>query len=317
VPFQPDSPGVNRWIRNTASFHHSGQQVGTAPGRLAPLDRATLAYVAVASAFTLWRWPAGLPMAGLLPVGLALVALTAAVLAPRARRSGALGQLLGEFYALVLTGALYTHVGLLNAARGVAHDAIVQGWEVALFGSQPSLEWIRAEAWPAWSTVMHGAYLSYYLILTVAPGAPWLTGRRAAARRTLFLMMTTFYVCYGAFLVFPVAGPRYRFPLPQNEATAVPLAIFTHRLLAAGSAWGTAFPSSHVAVAVVAAGSAWSASKRLGAVLLPGAALLALATVYGQFHYAVDALAGAGLGGLVLLLSTRIRVRQATGGVGL
>jgi membrane-associated phospholipid phosphatase len=317
VPGQLDPPRVSRWIRNAASFHHSGQQVGTAPGGLAPLDRATLAYVAVASAFTLWRWPAGLLMAGLLPVGLALLALTAAVLAPRARRDGALGQLLGEFYPLILTVALYTHVGLLNAARGVAHDAVVQGWETALFGSQPSLEWIRARPWPAWSTVMHAAYLSYYLILTLAPGAPWLTGHRDAARRTLFLMMTTFYVCYVAFLAFPVAGPRYRFPLPQNEATAVPLALFTHRLLAAGSAWGTAFPSSHVAVAVVAGGCAWRASRPLGAVLLPGAALLAVATVYGQFHYAVDALAGAALGGLVLLLSTRRGVRRAAGEVGL
>jgi membrane-associated phospholipid phosphatase len=272
-----------------------------AVGRLIPLDRVTLVYVAVAATFTLWRGPWNLPRAGLLGVGLALVGLTAAVLAPRARSAGPLGQLLGEFYPLVVTVALYTHVGLLNSVGGVTHDAVVQRWEAALFGGQPSLAWIRHQPWPAWSTVMHGAYLSYYVILAAAPGVLWLTRRREAARRTLLLVMTTFYICYVAFLLFPVAGPRYLFPLAQNEATAVPLAVFTHRLVAGGSAWGTAFPSSHVAVAVVAAWCAWRSLRPLGAMLLPAAALLALGTVYGQFHYAVDALAGAALGVLALL----------------
>jgi membrane-associated phospholipid phosphatase len=270
---------------------------------LSPLDRATLAYVGVASAFTLWRWPAGWPGAGLLGVGLALVALTAMVLAPRARRTAPVGRFLGEFYPLIITVALYTHVGLLNAVRGVAHDAVVQGWEAALFGGQPSLEWIRSWPQPAWSTLMHAAYLSYYAILASAPGVLWLAGRQDAARHALLRMMSTFYVCYSTFLIFPVAGPRYLFPLAENEATAAPLAVFTHRLVAGGSAWGTAFPSSHVAVAVVAAWCAWTALKPLGALLLPAAVLLALGTVYGQFHYAVDALAGAALGALVLALA--------------
>jgi membrane-associated phospholipid phosphatase len=272
-----------------------------AVGRLSPLDRVTLVYVGVAVAFTLWRGPSRVAGAGLLGVGLALVGLTAAVLAPRARSSGPLGQLLGEFYPLIVIVALYTQVGLLNSAGGVSHDAIVQRWEAVLFGGQPSLAWIRSQPSPRWSTVMHAAYLSYYAILTVPPVVLWLTRRREAARRTLFLMMITFYICYVAFLLFPVAGPRYLFPLAENEATAVPLAVFTHRLLAEGSAWGTAFPSSHVAVAVVAAWCGWRFLRPLGAVLVPAAVLLALGTVYGQFHYAVDALAGAVLGVLVLL----------------
>jgi membrane-associated phospholipid phosphatase len=158
---------------------------------------------------------------------------------------------------------------------------------------------------------MHAAYLSYYPILVGAPSVFWLTGRRAAARRALLLMMSTFYVCYTIFLIFPVAGPRYLFPLADNAATAAPLAAFTHRLLSAGSAWGTAFPSSHVAVAVVAAWCAWRALKPLGALLLPAALLLALGTVYGQFHYAVDAVAGVVLGVLVLVLA---RCEPGSGG---
>lgn len=274
-------------------------------GSMAPIDRATLAYVAFAIAVTLARWPASLPGAALMPAGLLLLALVAAVLAPRARREGSLGQVLAEFYPLIVTVALYTQIGLVNRARGVTHDATVQAWERALFGGQPSVEWIRAWPWPPLSALMHLAYLSYYLILAAAPVGLWLSGRRGAAKHTLLLMMGTFYVCYAVFFLFPVAGPRYLFTPARNAATAVPVAGFTHRLLEGGSAFGTAFPSSHVAVALVAAVAAWRGWRPLGAVLVPSAVLLILGTVYGQLHYAVDALAGTVVAALALGLSRR------------
>jgi membrane-associated phospholipid phosphatase len=267
---------------------------------LAPIDRATLVYLALALGFTFVRGPRTLPLAVLLPGVLLLTALLAAIVAPRARRSGALGQLLAEIYPLLLTPALYTHVGLVNAAHGVAHDALVQGWEQALFGTQPSLAWIRAFPSPAWSTLMHAAYLSYYPILAAAPLGLWFTGRRRASRAAVLAMMGTFYACYAFFFCFPVAGPRYSFATAANAATAVPLAVFSRRFLEAGSAWGTAFPSSHVAAALVAAVAAWRGWRPLGAVLLVAACLLTLATVYCQFHYASDALAGVLVAALVV-----------------
>jgi membrane-associated phospholipid phosphatase len=272
---------------------------------LAPIDRATLAYLGVALAFTLACGPRQLPAAVLLPLGIALAAVVAGFLAPRARREGRLGRFLAEFYPLVLTLGLYTHVGLVNVARGVSHDALVQSWERALFGGQPSAAWIRAFPSPAWSTLMHVAYLSYYGILVAAPVGLWLAGRCFAARVTLLLTMTTFYLCYTSFLAFPVAGPRYLLAPARNAATAVPVAAFTQRLLESGSAWGTAFPSSHVAAAFVAASCAWRGLPRLGMALVPPALLLSLATVYGQLHYAVDTLAGAALAALVLFAGRR------------
>ena len=274
-------------------------------GSLAPIDRATLAYVAVALTFQLARGPRAWPSGPLLILGLLLVAAVAGGLAPRARRAGPLARLLAEVYPLLLTVGLYAHVGLVNAAHGVSHDALVQGWEQALFGSQPSLAWIRAFPSPAWSTLMHASYLSYYPIRAVSPLGLWALGRRDAARGAILLTMATFYVCYGVFLAFPVAGPRYLFPPAANAATAVPVAAFTHRLLEGGSAWGTAFPSSHVAAALVAAAAAGRGCRPLGAVLLPAAVLLSLATVYCQLHYAVDALAGAALAAAALIAGRR------------
>src|SRR4029453_474368 len=182
---------------------------------------------------------------------------------------------------------LYTQVGLVNAARGVSYDPLVIGWETALFSGQPSLAWIRAFPSPAWSTLMHGAYLSYYAILAAAPLGMWWSGRLGAARQTLLLIMVTFYACYTIFLIFPVAGPRYVFPPPRNAATEVPLAVLTHRVLEGGSAWGTAFPSSHVAAGLMAAFAAIRHLRPLGWVLLPLAMLLSLGPGSGPVPSAV------------------------------
>jgi membrane-associated phospholipid phosphatase len=137
------------------------------------------------------------------------------------------------------------------------------------------------------------------------PVPPVVSGRRDGARRTIALSVAAFYLCYVVFLVFPVAGPRYLFPPAETAATAVAPARLA-RLLEAGSAWGTAFPSSHVAVAVVASAIAWREWHRFGALLVTLAALLCLGTVYGQFHYAVDAVAGIAVAAAVLFFGRRL-----------
>ncbi len=256
------------------------------------LDRFTIVFAALFSLAVVLRWPGGRPFPAalvLFPAALVLAALAA----PRLRRRGGVAQFVGDFYALILAVFMYTAIGVLNRAAGVSHDLLVQRWEQALFRGQPSFEWIRAQPWPWLSWPLHAAYLSYYLILAGAPLGLLVSGRRQAAREAATLIMCAFYVCYSAFAFFPVAGPRYVFPLAHNAATATLPARLTQQLLNSASAWGTAFPSSHVAAALVASLAAWRGWRPLGAVLIPAAVLLALGTVYGQFHYAVDAIAGA------------------------
>ena len=267
----------------------------------APLDVWSLAYAALALLAILVRWPSALVDAW--PLVVPLVALAGlALVAPHLRRGGSLGAFVGEFYALGATLGLYTSIGLLNRAAGVVHDARIIEWEQALLGCQPARDWIRAQP-SAWlSTPLHAAYLSYYFILAGAPLALWLRGRHAAARRALLHMMVAFYVCYAVFLVFPVSGPHYAFPLPEGAAKQVLPARVVEFLIARGDAWGAAFPSSHVAVALVAAVNAWQGWRRLGAWLVPLALLLAVGTVYGQFHYVLDALAGAAVAAVVLIV---------------
>jgi membrane-associated phospholipid phosphatase len=223
-----------------------------------------------------------------------------AIAAPSWRRRGGLAAFGAEFYPLAAAVGLYTAIGMINAAAGVSHDGAVQRWEQVVFGGQPSHDWIRAAPWPWLSWLLHAGYLSYYFILAGAPLALWLSGRRDGARRVALAIMIAFYACYAAFQLFPVAGPRYAFPLAENAATATAIARFTQRLLDGGAAWGTAFPSSHVAVSLAAAGATVQEWRGPGIVLLCAALLLTVGTVYGQFHYALDAIAGALVAGAVL-----------------
>ncbi|HXM38437.1 MAG TPA: phosphatase PAP2 family protein [Gemmatimonadales bacterium] len=264
------------------------------------IDLATLAYVAIATgAVTIsfegdaipgWPW--------LLTAHTLIVVLV--VLAPRARAAGPVGRFLGDWYPMLLLGALYAEIGVLTLDAGFQNDLPIQRLEAWVFGSQVSYRWIRESASPLLSWMLHACYVAYYPILYASPLGLWIVGRRDASRHTIFAVMATFYLCYVVFLFFPVAGPRYAFDAAHNVATEVWPARFASWLLDRGDSWGAAFPSSHVAASVVATGMALRYWRTLGLVLLPFTAGLLLAVVYGQFHYAVDALAGLMVAALML-----------------
>src|SRR5207302_573933 len=200
--------------------------------RLTAVDVVTLLYIAVATAAVLAFSAQDHASWDLLLTAHALL-VTLVLVAPLARQAGPVSRFLGDWYPMLLLGALYA-----------------------------------------------------------SPLGLWFSGRRDAARRTIFAVMVTFYICYVVFLFFPVAGPRYTFDLADNAATSVWPARATQWLLDLGDSWGAAFPSSHVAAAVVAALCALRYWRPLGLLLTPLTVGLVLSVVYGQFHYAVDAVAG-------------------------
>jgi membrane-associated phospholipid phosphatase len=218
---------------------------------------------------------------------------------------GPVGRMLREIYPLIQLVGLYGQLDILHAGGIRVHDAAVQAWELALFGGQVSREWWLAAPSRFWSAVLHGAYFSYYFIVTV-PALVFLgRGDLAAVRRFVLAVMTTFVVCYLAFIFFPVAGPYYTFSRPAPWFLDNPTARLVYRTLAQGSSYGAAFPSSHVAATVAAAVTAWHGSRRLGLALLLPTVLLTVGVVYCQMHYAVDALAGLAVGAIVAMLVSR------------
>jgi membrane-associated phospholipid phosphatase len=205
---------------------------------------------------------------------------------------GPVGKTLREIYPLLLLPALYSELDVLNSGSGPLYDALVQRWELLVFGGQISREWWQSAPSRFWSTIFHAAYLSYYLIIS-APALyfAW-RGDLQAVRRFVLVVIATFVPCYLAFIFFPVAGPYYQFATPDRWFISNLPARLTYEALATGSSYGAAFPSSHVAAAVAATLAAARSSRRLGMVLLIPTMLMTVGVVYCQMHYGVDALAG-------------------------
>lgn len=286
-------------VRPSASLH------APTPGQsgLLPVDVVLLAYLAVATAVAVHRAPSQ-PGCWWLVVANGFAAVLIALFTRPGL--GRLGRALREIYPLLLLVGLYGQLDVLNRGVVGVHDELVQRWELALFGAQVSREWWQAAPSVVWSTVLHAAYFSYYFIVSV-PACYFLwRGDVAAVRRFVLAVMTTFVLCYLAFIFFPVAGPYYVFPRPAAWFVANPAARLVYDTLAEGSSYGAAFPSSHVAASLAAALAAAMASRRLGVVLLIPTFLLTVGVVYCQMHYAVDALAGLVVGAAVAAAVSRL-----------
>lgn len=231
------------------------------------------------------------PAAGWTAVGHGLVITLLLLL--QSPRLGRVGRLTRDAAPILLLLALYGALDSLSGFGAVpTHDRVIQSVEMALFGGQPSQTlWQRYPSQLA-SSILHGAYFSYYLIVPF-PIALFLWRRdRARFDRALFVVLLSFVVCYLIFLAFPVAGPYYEFVRPPSWFRDNLPARAVYRVLEGGSSYGAAFPSSHVAATWAAVAATTSGSRRLGGALAVAALLLTVGVVYCQMHYAVDAIAG-------------------------
>ncbi|MFI5236163.1 MAG: phosphatase PAP2 family protein [Gemmatimonadales bacterium] len=219
---------------------------------------------------------------------------------------GRFGHFVAEVYPIVLIAGLYTALDVLQGpGLPPVHDALIQRLEQRLFGMQPSRDWWRAHPSLFWSTVLHGAYLCYYVIVPLPVLWFWFRGELTALRRVVLCEMSVFVFCYLWFVFFPVAGPYYEFARPTGAFVQTVTARMVYGALASGSSYGAAFPSSHVAATTAATLAAWAGDRRLGAAMALPAALLAIATVYCQMHYGIDAIAGLVVGIAIVALVVR------------
>ncbi|MFZ5624419.1 MAG: phosphatase PAP2 family protein [Gemmatimonadota bacterium] len=277
--------------------------------RLFPLDVLLLAYLALTTAVAVSRWSLYPDMIWVL-VSNALAALLI-LLVRMAQARGSSGAWL-DAYPLALLIPLYGAIGFLNGSGAApTHDLTIQAWEQALFGGQPARDWWRAYPSTFWSPILHAAYLGYYLILVVPTVVFAARGDIASLRRSMLFVMATFVPCYLAFIFFPVAGPYYSFPRPAGPVVDNWPARLLYAGLPSGSAFGAAFPSSHVAASVASTAGAWLSSRRLGIVLAIPTVLLVVSVVYCQMHYAIDALAGLAVATVVITVASRHLARRS------
>jgi len=202
-----------------------------------------------------------------------------------------------DWLTLTIGPFMYIELRWIISGLGAPHrDAAVVGWEHVLFPSDPSTT-LAPRLHVAWvSELLHLAYASYYLIVYLPPIALYLRGRRDAFVSTTLALIVVYGICFITYALFPVDGPRYL--VGAAAAPEGPIRSFVLTLLDRGSSRGTAFPSSHVAASVVSSLCALRHQRGVGIMVSLVTVALTIATVYGGFHYAVDALVGVILGGL-------------------
>lgn len=272
------------------------------------VDRLLAAYLAITGLLAL----VSLRPAGLLAGG---AHLGSAALVLRLGRAGLPGRGWARFlraaYPVLLTPLLYAELAFLNQLLVEGYrDGWVQAWEAAAFGVQPSLEAARRFGSFWLSELLHVGYFAYYPIVPLALVGLFLGRGAADLHAAAFQTALAFFVCYVVFVAVPVAGPRYAFPPLSGPPAEGAVYGLVHTVLEGGSSKGTAFPSSHVAASWAAVLACWRSDRRWFWLLAPAALALAIGTVYGRFHYALDAVAGAGVGWAAHLVAPRLLPRM-------
>ena len=262
---------------------------------LNPVDKLLAGYLAFATAVVLARNPFQHPDSVWF-LGMHALFGVLLFLFTRLGAKDRLGQVIHDVYPLLMIMPLYSEIGLFNDQLGtaivLANDSLVQGIEANIFGGQISYTWVRTYPSVFWSGLLHLAYLGYYPIIIVSPLLLVIKGERARARAVLLSTMVAFVVCYVWFVLYPVGGPNWVFDHPTGPVRDVWSARLVYNILEGGSAYGTAFPSSHVAATSATTFALLRVWRPAGLVVVIPCTLLIVATVYCQMHYAVDAAAG-------------------------
>ena len=189
--------------------------------------------------------------------------------------------------------------------------------EQSIFGCQPALEFANHWTHPVWSELMYLGYSSYFLLISIVV-VYYFIWRYEEFQRTVFIILTSFFVYYVIFVALPVTGPQYYylaagldnisqgvFPnvgdyfLTHDEMMKMPgyedgwfyqIMVNAH---SAGERPTAAFPSSHVGVTVILLLLAWRSKSRLLIwFVFTLFLLMCLATVYIRAHYVIDVFAG-------------------------
>ena len=214
-------------------------------------------------------------------------------------RAGPLPRILAlarDWHPLALFPLLYREVeGLARVMGDWRLTETVAATEAALFGGQPSLYLSERLPFVLLSEYLHFCYLAYVVVIPAVAAWWYAGGRRAAFHELVLLLAAVMYSSYLFFILFPVDSPYYRFDRLAAPLAGHPFFDLVHAMSARGGARGGAFPSAHVSGAVVVILVAWRHQRRAAALLAPIVLGVIVATVYGRFHYALDAIAGIGL----------------------
>jgi membrane-associated phospholipid phosphatase len=212
-------------------------------------------------------------------------------------------------------------------------DHLLIMWDRTLLHSH-WVEWMLGACSPWLQHYLEICYLLCYPLVPLGFAALYLTRTSIAAQReprgggleaafgplpptpaamfdkfwTAVLLATVF--CFAIYPAFPLTPPRVLF----NDVPGPPVSPLLRHMnlwvLNRLSVQACLFPSAHTAAVTATALAVRAYRPRLGILFCIAALSVAIATVYGRYHYAADAAAGALVGIAAFAVSRRIHPRQ-------
>ena len=141
-------------------------------------------------------------------------------------------------------------------------------------------------------------YLLVYGTAAISVGILYKQGKRPLVDRFWVVYLTGTLLAYALFPYFPSQPPRIVFPGLDNPGVTTPLRQFNLFILNHATIHVGVFPSAHVSSAFAAAWAMFllvPERKRYGWCLVVYASSVAIATIYGRYHYTADVIAGFGV----------------------
>jgi len=272
--------------------------------KLQPMNLTNRIYIGVHVALTVLvcvRWQ----HVGRAPLYLVwnAVAIAAILITWRKQHSGTFWQFAHDWLPAIFFITAFEVVSFLALiVRGEWQNAYLIALESALF-PVVSYKWVYRFTSPWLSELLAFGYFTFYPIYPVLGGVFWAWRHRpqftGVFRRFTDSLSLGYALCYATYLLFPTRSPSHNgrpLSVAESSADGGPFHFLVRFIQSRAGVHGNAFPSSHIMLACVALVFAFHYFPRFAPVLLFCVLLMCVGAVYDGYHYALDVLAGAGLG---------------------
>jgi len=250
---------------------------------------------------------------------------------------------LAQFYidapwrALLLAAAIAGLFGLAAKCRPVVRDfaplaATLAAYREMDWFTPPAHDHRWENVWIVWDRLALNQYglraaiesagplfpeffeLCYVLVYGVAPVALWVLYANGKGKRVQYFWVAYLAGTLGAYALFPYfpsEPPRIAFPSEDLPGVSSVIRQVNLAILGGYGIHSSVFPSAHVSSAFSAAWALLAVlphKRWIGWSFAAYGVCVALATVYGRYHYGADAAAGLAMS-LVAIVAQRLRAR--------
>lgn len=209
-------------------------------------------------------------------------------------RLGRPGGFLNDFSPILFVILIYESLGDLIQHLHADIDPYLIRVDFSIFGVHPTV-WMERWIVPWLTDLMSVAYASYYFLPMTVIAVLYLSGRKEAFDRCVFVLALGYYISFVGYILFPAVGPR--FSLAHLQSVPLEGSFVTDfvrdTLNALEHNRRDCMPSGHTQIALIALYLAYRYTKVLFYAFLPFVCGLILSTVYLRYHYVIDLFAGA------------------------